>query len=64
MATTELSTKQVRAGLEKTLDAIWRMGDRDECSIKHINHSLAAILARKLEAGVAKGVYPYFHPYN
>ena len=34
---------QVKNRLEYSLDAIWRLGDRDECSNKHIGHSLAAI---------------------
>lgn len=31
--------------LENLLDEIWRSGDRDEMSIKHIGHALAAIIA-------------------
>lgn len=31
--------------LENLLDQIWRAGDRDEMSIKHIGHALAAIIA-------------------
>jgi hypothetical protein len=31
--------------LEQILDWIWRAGDRDECSIKHIGHALAALIA-------------------
>lgn len=31
--------------LESRLDTIWRAGDRDECSIKHIGHALAALIA-------------------
>jgi hypothetical protein len=27
------------------LDGIWRAGDRDECSIKHIGHATAALAA-------------------
>ncbi|MHB2029824.1 MAG: hypothetical protein ACYCPT_13580, partial [Acidimicrobiales bacterium] len=38
------SVKQAANRLEKMLDAIWRMGDRDECSIKHVNHALAAVV--------------------
>ena len=41
------TTKQAAAKLAATLDSIWRMGDRDECSIKHIGHALAAIMAGK-----------------
>lgn len=38
-----ISTTQLAARMNKTLNSIWRMGDRDECSLKHICHSLAAI---------------------
>ena len=31
--------------LEQILDGIWRRGDRDEESIKHIGHGLAAVIA-------------------
>ena len=31
--------------LEERLDSIWRLGDRDEVSIKHILYSVGAILA-------------------
>lgn len=31
--------------LNQSLDAIWRRGDRDEMSIKHISHALAALVA-------------------
>lgn len=31
--------------LQQKLDPIWRMGDRDEMSIKHIGHALAALVA-------------------
>ncbi len=31
--------------LEVTLDKIWRAGDKDEMSIKHIGHGLAAVIA-------------------
>lgn len=30
--------------LEDLLDKIWRLGDRDEMSIKHIGHALASIV--------------------
>ena len=30
--------------LENLLDQVWRAGDRDEMSIKHIGHALAAII--------------------
>ena len=28
-------------------DGIWRMGDQDECSLKHVNHATAAIVCGK-----------------
>lgn len=31
--------------LEQILDDIWRKGDRDEMSIKHIGHGVAALVA-------------------
>lgn len=31
--------------LNQKLDAIWRTGDRDEMSLKHIGHALAALVA-------------------
>lgn len=31
--------------LNQSLNAIWRRGDRDEMSIKHISHALAALVA-------------------
>jgi hypothetical protein len=31
------------AQLNRHIDAVWRMGDRDECSTKHIAHALAAM---------------------
>ena len=34
-----------RHQLDQTLNAIWRRGDRDEMSIKHIGHGLAALIA-------------------
>jgi hypothetical protein len=36
--------KQVKK-LESLLDSIWRAGDKDEMSIKHIGHALAALIA-------------------
>lgn len=39
----DITIGQVKNRLEHTLDAIWRLGDRDECSNKHIGHSLAAV---------------------
>jgi hypothetical protein len=38
------SVRETATGLQKLLDEIWRMGDQDECSIKHVNHALAAII--------------------
>ena len=38
-----LTVPQTRSRLERTLDAIWRMGDRDECSIKHTGYGLIAL---------------------
>jgi hypothetical protein len=40
---TKRSDAQLRANLTSKLDAIWRMGDRDECSIKHVAYGLACI---------------------
>ena len=34
-----------RHNLDQTLTAIWRRGDQDEMSIKHIGHGLAALIA-------------------
>jgi hypothetical protein len=31
--------------LEQKLQAIWRKGDRDEMSVKHIGHGIAALIA-------------------
>ena len=42
--------------LQERLDAIWRLGDRDEVSIKHVIYSIGAILAgRKWNEQVAYG---------
>lgn len=30
--------------LDNLLNAIWSMGDQDECSIKHIGHALASLI--------------------
>jgi hypothetical protein len=38
-----ISTAQAAARINSSCDAIWRMGDRDECSIKHVAHALAAL---------------------
>ncbi len=40
---TKRSDAQIRANLETKLDAIWRMGDRDETSIKHIWWGIACL---------------------
>ena len=40
---TTLTIPQTRARLERTLNAIWRAGDRDECSIKHTGYGLIAL---------------------
>jgi len=34
---------QIRNRLNQNLGSIWRMGDRDECSIKHVGYGLIAI---------------------
>lgn len=39
------SIAQDAASMNAALDGIWRMGDRDECSIKHIGHATAALAA-------------------
>ena len=39
-----MTPAQEGARLKATLDGIWAKGDRDECSIKHIGHGLAAIV--------------------
>tara|TARA_R110000751_G_scaffold76832_1_gene154927 strand:- start:469 stop:858 length:390 start_codon:yes stop_codon:yes gene_type:complete len=31
--------------LNQQLNAIWRLGDRDECSIKHVGHAMAALIS-------------------
>lgn len=46
--------------LDQTLDAIWRRGDRDEQSIKHIGHAVAAIVA----FGNWRGAIDYTLPEN
>ena len=38
------SDAQLAHRLEQQFDAIWRIGDRDECSIKHIGHAMAALI--------------------
>ena len=39
-----MTPAQEGARLKATLDGIWAKGDRDECSVKHIGHGLAAIV--------------------
>lgn len=39
-----MARAQESARMRKILDGIWRKGDRDECSVKHIGHGLAAIV--------------------
>lgn len=39
-----MTRAQESARMRKILDGIWRKGDRDECSEKHVNHCLAAIV--------------------
>lgn len=41
------SIAQDAASMNAALDGIWRMGDRDECSVKHIGHATAALAAGK-----------------
>ena len=41
------SVKQTAHRLKSMFDGIWRMGDRDECSLKHVNHAVAAIVCGK-----------------
>ncbi len=36
---------QLAHNLNQKLDSVWRLGDRDECSIKHIGHATAAMAA-------------------
>jgi hypothetical protein len=38
-----MTHNQIRAQLNQMLNGIWRMGDRDECSIKHTGYGLIAI---------------------
>lgn len=41
------SVNQTTLRLKSMFDGIWRMGDRDECSLKHVNHAVAAIVCGK-----------------
>ena len=43
-----MTNKQEAAALTKSFNSIWRMGDKCECSIKHIRWAIAA-LARGLK---------------
>ena len=36
---------EIKSNLETLLNEIWKLGDRDECSIKHVGHGLAALVA-------------------
>lgn len=48
-----MTDAQATARLNATLNAIWRIGDRDEHSTKHVCHSLAAIISgRSWENGI------------
>lgn len=40
----DLTDRQAADRINRTLNAIWRLGDRDECSIKHVGHSTAALM--------------------
>lgn len=53
---TQISTAQAAAKINASCDAIWRMGDRDECSVKHVGHALAALtMGRNWSDGVDYG---------
>jgi hypothetical protein len=41
------TVNQDASSMNAALDSIWRMGDRDECSIKHVCHATAALAAGK-----------------
>lgn len=59
---TQISTAQAAAKINASCDAIWRMGDRDECSVKHVGHALAAlIVGRDWSNGVDYGT-PWGEP--
>ena len=50
--------------LNQQLNAIWRLGDKDECSIKHVGHGLAALIAsgdwrNAVDYGEPWDNYPY-----
>ena len=58
------SDAQLAHRFEQQLDAIWRLGDRDECSIKHIGHAMAALIAtgdwrNAIDYDTPWGYYPY-----
>lgn len=67
------SAREASIDLQKILDEIWRMGDMDKCSIKHVNHALAAIICGHswrdgaeynlpIEPKVEHMEWPYFWP--
>lgn len=49
--------------LEQKLQAIWRTGDRDEMSIKHIGHGLAALIAYGDWKQAEDYRYPQYYDY-
>ena len=58
------SDAQLAHRLEQQFDAIWRLGDRDECSIKHIGHAIAALIVtgdwrKGVDYDTPWGHYPY-----
>ena len=55
-----MTPAQEGARLKATLDGIWAKGDRDECSIKHVSHGLAAIVA----GGTWKNCVDYKRPWD
>ena len=58
------SDAQLAHRFEQQFDAIWRLGDRDECSIKHIGHAMAALIVTgdwrdAVDYDTPWGYYPY-----
>jgi len=58
------SDAQLAHRFEQQFDAIWRLGDRDECSIKHIGHAMAALMVtgdwrNAVDYDTPWGYYPY-----
>jgi len=58
------SDAQLAHRFDQQLDAIWRLGDRDECSIKHIGHGMAALIStgdwrNAKDYETPWGYYPY-----